>query len=449
MSSENSKKTTLAKWLDSIQQDSWQLELVISGIAIFLLVGAYQPLIAFSDQLAMVTLGNSTILIVLAGAFVIIRIGYLALLITFLFHLLLRGFWIGAVGLRSVSGDFDYDVLGFQPRYTDWLRKQLGSFDDYIERLEIQCSVAFSFAFLIFFCILSLGFFTAVVAFITYIVAWAAGVTSTADPSGWQIGITALANLSVILFGLLYLIDFSSLGWFKKRSWLSSIYFPIYRLMGWLTLASLYRPIYYNLIDHPFGRKLVKRLWLVIFLGLVGGSTSIVRFPFFPHTTAGASLITSSHYLDEDSIQGLAFGSPSIASRYAEKDYLEVFIPYRPGAHDRFINHLYPSLSKAHRSDFAINGPIHLYHSENAKVDNDSLLMAHRSLHQLYLNDSLIAEVPWKFYSHPKRNQPGLRYDLPVYDLPRGEHQLTLEGYILTQSDSLYWGTRTVISFLR
>ncbi|MCB9352189.1 MAG: hypothetical protein H6573_32540 [Lewinellaceae bacterium] len=34
----------LSEWLDNLARESWQLELVISGFAIFLLIGIYEPL---------------------------------------------------------------------------------------------------------------------------------------------------------------------------------------------------------------------------------------------------------------------------------------------------------------------------------------------------------------------------------------------------------------------
>jgi hypothetical protein len=37
-------KESLKTWLDGIQQDSWQLELLISGFVIFLLIGGLEPM---------------------------------------------------------------------------------------------------------------------------------------------------------------------------------------------------------------------------------------------------------------------------------------------------------------------------------------------------------------------------------------------------------------------
>lgn len=446
------QKSKLAAWLDSIQQESWQLELIISGVVLFLLLGANTVLEETSIDINKGLLTGKTPLIILATIFVVIRLAYYALLLVFILHLLLRGLWIGAVGLRSVSGDFDYEVLNYQPRFTNWLKSRMGSFDDYIERLEMQCSVAFSFAFLIFFSVVSVGVYSLMIAGVTFGTASLLGVANGNDitPSGWRYGLVIFMNLFMVLIGLIYLIDFSTLGWFKRRKWTRWWYFPIYRLLGIVTLARIYRPFYYNLIDHPFGRKLVKRLWLIVIAGMVLASISVVRYDYFPNDDSGKQSLTSGVYLDRVvGKDNFNVKRPSLASRYADRDYLEVFIPYLAASNDRVIKHLYPEMTSAHSTTFAIDGPVNLWKSDNPEVDPDSLLLAHRSIHRLYLNDSLLTDVNWRFYDHPLREQPGLSYDLPVYDLPRGEHELRFENYILNAADSLYWKPKATITFLR
>lgn len=75
--------------------------------------------------------------VVLAGA-------SLFVLLNLIIHVILRGLWISAVGLRSVSGDIDFDHLKLAPRFDGFLRRKTGSFDAYIERLENLCSIVFS-----------------------------------------------------------------------------------------------------------------------------------------------------------------------------------------------------------------------------------------------------------------------------------------------------------------
>jgi hypothetical protein len=445
---EPEKKAKLSTWLDNLQEESWQLELIISGVVIFLMLGAYGPIIDIRPLLTKNVVTGGSLFIGIAAGYFIFLVAYYALLIIFIIHLILRGFWIGAIGLRSVSGDFDYDILDYQPKFNSWLRGQLGSFDDYIERLEVQCSVAFSFAFLIFFSVLSVGVFTLVMASLTFGTATILGATNP-DAAQWKNTFVTVINLAILLFGLMYLIDFTSHGWFKQKRWLQPVYFPFYRMMGWITLARFYRPFYYNMIDHPFGRKLVKRLWLIIFGGMMVVSITIISNPFFPWDNRSSSVINKAVYLDNAANTGIAQSLPSIASRYAERDYLEVFSPYLGVKDDPIIAHLFPDLAPALEGSFAIDGPINMWSARNASVNIDSLLLAHRAIHRLYLNDSLLTDVPWKFYEHPVREQQGLLYDLPVYNLPRGRYTLRFENYELSFSDSLYWETTTEILFVR
>ncbi len=442
------EKKSLKDWLDTIQQDSWQLELIISGVVIFLMLGAYEPIMGLRQQIRLNVLSGSGLLAVAAGAYGVFLVAYFCLLLIFMLHLVLRGLWIGAIGLRSVSGDFDYEVLDYQPRFKQWLRQRLGSFDDYIERLETQCSVAFSFAFLMFFAVLSLGSYTLVVVSITLGVATLLGADNP-EAGGWQTAVTAFVNIFILLIGLIYLIDFSSLGWFKKRRWLLKVYFPFYRFMGWLTLARFYRPFYYNMIDHPFGRKLVKWLWLIIFGSLFAASITIVRYPYFPYSDSSATVATAGTYLDKVPVEEIKLNSPSLGSRYASEDYLEVFIPYLGAADDRVIQQLYPNMAPALTGSFAVDGPVNLWSARNPGFSADSLLLAHQALHRLYLNDSLITDIDWQFYEHPLRRQKGLLYDLPVYALPRGKHLLRFDRYQLNARDSLYWQQQEKILFVR
>ena len=110
------QKNMLQAWLDKLQQESWQLELLISGFAIFglfelrnFLTGSMELVYAnyHSDFTIQVTY---TMLVV---SFLVTQIFIANLLI----HILVRGLWIGAIGLRYVSGDIDYDKLKYNERF--------------------------------------------------------------------------------------------------------------------------------------------------------------------------------------------------------------------------------------------------------------------------------------------------------------------------------------------
>ena len=141
------KTKSFVKWLEIMQQESWQLELLISGFAIFLLASAYDQLDSFEYQIHLLTTGNSyfgTLLL----PFKIILGAWYVLIVNLILHVLLRGLWISTIGIRYVSGEIDFDYLNFNPKFDRFLKKKIVSFDVYIQQLEQLCSIVFGFTFL-------------------------------------------------------------------------------------------------------------------------------------------------------------------------------------------------------------------------------------------------------------------------------------------------------------
>ena len=55
---EKENKHKLSEWLDKIQQDSWQLELVVTGFSIFLMLGVLSKLDDLRLDMEVVTSGT-------------------------------------------------------------------------------------------------------------------------------------------------------------------------------------------------------------------------------------------------------------------------------------------------------------------------------------------------------------------------------------------------------
>lgn len=445
--SKPTNKRALQAWLDKIQQDSWQLELIISGFAIFLLIGSWQPIMDFEYQISLLL--DVDISYALGFVFYqMLRTGYQALLFCLLVHLVLRGLWIAAIGLRSVSGDIDYEALRYQQRFDNWLKKRIGSFDDYVERLEKYCSLLFSLAFLILFCFLSLATFSIFVAAIQM------GVYQLFKTSeGFSDQISTLNNSIGYVFllgGFVYLIDFFSFGFFKRNRFTARPYYFLYRTMGWLTLARFYRPLYYNLIDQGFGRKIARFLPVFIVGILAAVSVSVVKYSYFPQYPRDGEVWIDHLNYDDTRIEPLTGQSwrTSLNSKYVENNYVEVFVPYLPVQDDEVIKRKFPDLAPARYRGIKLNGAINLGNSYNEAAQYDSLLLALTGSQRLFLNDSLLNEVQPRFHFHEKRLQPGLLYMLPTHDLRIGEHQVRVEKERI-RADTLYWSGRLNIHFYK
>lgn len=249
-------RSVFQEWLEKLQQESWQLELVISGLALYLIWEARSKLDQLDSFIALLEAQEEIgilldLLQYLAwGAWAIFIINLLA-------HIALRGLWIGAIGLRYVSGDIDFRHLNYSDRFESFLSRRVGRFDAFIEKLERACSVIFAYTFLLFFLFLSL-LMTLLVP-IGVISSLENYVEDSASAAMW---IGSMVFFYLIL-GFIYLIDFLTLGGIKKikDKTVSAVYFYIYLFFSLITLSFLYRPLLYNFLDNRYSRRL---LWLSI-----------------------------------------------------------------------------------------------------------------------------------------------------------------------------------------
>lgn len=427
-------------WLDSLQQESWQLELLISGFSIFLLLAGWSKLVDLETDL--VLLGQtSQNFSALESLYYISRMALGCLLATLVFHVLLRGMWIAAIGLRSVSGDIDYDALRPRPRFRNFLERRIGSFDGYIARLERNCSVSFTVALLIFFGLLSF----AILIFLLNVIAFI--LVAFLGEDAWD-PVNNIVLVIMLIFGVPYLLDFVTIGWLKRQKWCARPYYYIYRIMGWVTLARFSRPLYYNLIDNRFGRRLAIGLPVLMLAAVLFSSYEHITHAYYPaYSQQGREIILSGAYDDEGHDTNSRLWRPSLASRYVENNYLQVFIPYLPVNHDEDLQFHYPDLVPARLTGSILRGGLHIGESATNEADNTELREAMSSLWRLSV-DSIRLDVSPRFYKHEQRRQLGLLYMIPTHDLAVGEHELMIQKRMHLR-DTLRFETGNITYFYK
>lgn len=436
----------LTEWLDNLARESWQLELILSGFAIFLLIGIYEPLDNLGAALTKSDM-STRVKMLLGLPYGILVAGWFILLVNLGIHVLFRGLWISTIGLRSVSDDIDFEALRFTPRFDRFLQKHVGSFDRYIERLEKICSVLFAFTFLIIFMLLAVAGVIALVALVNLIFLEWLGLRNHVLPK----------IFAVLLLGggLLYFIDFVTLGFLKRIRWLSFLYYPIYRFFSIVTFARLYRPLYYNLIDNRFGRGVGFLLVPYIVVLLVGSSLKFVAGAYFPlpppgHTMSDGDFLPphtrlDDSFYDDRRAEDDLFATPAIPSRFIGNGFVELFIPYAPEEDDKAIEAACPELGAAQRTGLTLEGIITIQEARKG-LNVDSILLCMSGLHQVFVDDSLFAAPGFRFYTHPRGERNGLLAVLDVQYLSRGEHLLRVETQRLRE-DSLVREERAYIPF--
>lgn len=316
MQNEKNKKNIFSEWLEKLQQESWQLELLISGFALFGIWESrdiLESFIGFLDVNRPVQSNASTVLKVAA---LMLQGAWLVFFTNLLIHVIMRGLWIGAVGLRYVSGDIDYDKLKYSEYFSNYFKNKVGGFDDYIERLEKICSSIFAYTFLLFFIFLSLGFFIIfwilMVAVLNYLFS-----ADNSSPSAISIVVnTVFGFLAFFVF-----IDFITLGLFKKikgKSF-SKVYGFIYKFYSFITLSFIYRPLLYNFLDTKYTRRL---FWFsipyLLLLTLVLPNFILEANPHFPEQSGNGNFI-SKHFIVSNNYDDLREKNLTISNSRRER----------------------------------------------------------------------------------------------------------------------------------
>lgn len=311
---QSQKKNTLKKLFDKLQEESWQLELLVSGFTIFGLFYALGPV---GDALAIEQHEQG----ILVEFYYIVYAAIFILILNLIIHVVLRSMWIGALGLRYISGDIDIEKLNYSKRFTKYLKKKVGSFDDYIEKLEKLCSVIFAISFLLIFYVAAIFIFLYFARFLAYVFH---------DNVSLILRIFQdTISIFFILGAVLTFIDYLTQGLLKKNKWVAIVYFPFYRVFSILTLSFLYRPLFYNLIDNKFGRRISYMLLPFYISVLLITNLYKEQSGFINYYSVGSNNIraNSNSYQDLVEKNDIFMDIVTIQSRVITDPYIRVKIP--------------------------------------------------------------------------------------------------------------------------
>ncbi|GAB4245661.1 MAG: hypothetical protein Tsb0034_24310 [Ekhidna sp.] len=417
-------------WLKKLERESWQLELLVSAFTIFLLIGANS---AYADFLREIPYRVNTTGPTLAIGMIfllVIKNSIMALTVSLIVHLMLRGFWIGTIGLRSVQAEIDFEKLKYNAFFTEKLRKKVISLDRMVVILDEICSVIFAFSFLIISILVAFGMYLVVVGLLGiglgFLLEWLAGTMATIAL------VTIIILILIYLFmGLIYMIDYLSLGFFKKIRWFSKIYYPFYRFFSFITLAGLSRSIYYYLIS-KFSKNSIRAVYSSIAgLYLVFFLFDFDHFPYYPE--ADTRLEVSPNVYDNRRPADDYVHTISIPSDYIDKPFFPIFLRYN-AEDNELIQAQCPNFEPIKSEGFntrmevrSSKGNFQIRGKDHSREDFEKLLACHSAIYQVAINDSVYHDLTYHFYTHPARDQRGLLTVIPTDGFIIGENMLTIK----------------------
>lgn len=440
-------ESKLRRWVANLQLESWQLELLITGFSIFLLVtgiGEYAE-INRNIQENKLNPGANGInpLLSISINFILdtIPIGMKFFLINLLIHLLLRGFWIGIVGLSSVSSFIDYDKLAFKGKFRKYMPEKVRSLDELIVHLDKISSVIFAYTFLLVFSIVSVVIVVAIgVSLLSVTV-----MLSTSNELTIWVGIMNLVAIFAVIFyfvlAIIFFLDTLFFSAFKKSKWFSVLYYPIYRFFSVITLSILYRSIYYHLITTYKKKQIigVSSVLLLVLLVTFRADALDVNV-FYPERTNISEGYMVEGFYDDLRADDQFIRELSLPSKYVENGFLELFLRYNPKDNST-LELLCPDSYKLSPDEGVLQGfkagmkvqmdttlnVDDLVRDKNYEARLEQSLACQTQLFEVYIDGILYPNLDYAFKTHASNGEKGYLAVIDVIELGRGKHLLEVK----------------------
>lgn len=429
-------------WFLQLQRESWYLEMITSGVALFFVFQVPGAIEHARDFLAYNFSGF--ISMIGTGIFIFLKTGSYIAIASLILHLILRAFWIGVLGLTSVlPKGIDHERLRYSPFFKKKLEKKLTDPKNWAQKLDNVSSSIYGLTFFVFFLIIGLVIY--IIIWFTLLKAVAFFTNKGPIPTYWGWLLHKVIFFGYPAMGLLSLIDFITLGGLKKGRVLSRIYYVPYRIMSILTLSFLIRPFYYLLISHVSRlRGIVYACSLVLLIFLISNHTFITN-PYFPQDRQFSGVFIhgaqgSNIYKNPASYKNLknsrSAGSAMIDRDIVPKDvsYLRLYLDLYGGMfHEvaRFCEekgHNFP-LERGWKRKFFVSGKDGNFNPEGLHLNFDDFKGSWKCLNDRYkilVNDSL-RNVDLFFTEYPERGDQKLVAHVPIRNLDPGRHNITVK----------------------
>jgi len=376
------EKIEIPDWLKSLQENSWELELFISGGAIFTLFKVSEYLIQLSLNIGhvMILPGRSMILFIVVYAVKLLTFG-------FVFHLLLRAFWVAMVFVNFV---YPQGVRSDKIRWKKPFKVDLDERSDLYKPIMAVDKLS---GIVMFLSIMSTFIlFGLIFLIIVFLIILFSGLL----PDQLRM---FLLNYVFLTSFILYFIDLLSFGMLRRVPILSYIVFPFFKLYDYLSFRFIFDRalLTYGTNINRWRAFLFSTVFA--FAALVATYISVQKPMHWPNV------------FDQRSYRFQMATNPPLDFYEDESDDLKVSIP------SKIISDNFLDVKVAY---WVIDNVMieKLEKPENEKLFSDIL--------QLRIDDSVYADVKWFSY-YDENDRYGIEALLPISNLSKGEHSLYID----------------------
>lgn len=392
---------------------TWEVELLISGIAVFAMLQL--PGWLNSRLLFLLPRFDDSLRASLVLVFSYITAASVILAATFALHLILRAYWIALVGMHSVyPGGIRWERLRMGPIEREVMQRRDRDFTTMIERADNRASIVFAAGVALAMTLLGLA--VLIVGLFVAGVAIAATLRWSVSPGTILLALVAFVMAPMLL---LHLLD----RWLGPRLPKGG---RLHRVLA--AGHSLYARFGFSnnggilgLLSSHHGRRRVKAIAstavVLCILGVVAGQLAIRSperlgsYAWFPHFEAPtANAMVAAHYDDQrDPLRDAPV--PFVQSAVIADSYARLVVPYLPDHDIAAIHQTCPAA-------VTIAG---------ADPRAAALLHCLTALHAVSLDGKPLRDLQYAAGSDPRTDRPALVAMIDVRALPPGHHVLRVE----------------------
>lgn len=409
--------------LRELTTQSWNLELAISGVAMFAILQLPDLLeSAFSYiQYNYLTQTNGIAAMFPSLVYSLMRATCYVLFAAFLANFVMRAFWVGLVGLLAVfPSGIRYNRIPFSTPYAQKrLADELGPLDRYILWLDKRCNIVFALAF-------QFVFFLIVVALMYMVIL---GIYSFVRPNVPAIVWTgikiAIGALVVVFYVAIFILNHKKI---KETPRGIQLNYQLTKMTRMLSMGTYKHTSYITntFLSNIKPGKLFQTFALFI---LVFFLTFILEYTADVSRSRGASLFNSRHLYsarvdslyvnsaayDNQRAEGAYIDVASIQSDVIREPYLRLFIAY-PKALDTLLARVAPEPAW---SDTLSRPERRRLHAIWSRQQVNKLI-------QITVNDSVYARPDLLYTKAGTQEQYGWQTVLVPANLKTGSNQLRL-----------------------
>ncbi|GAB3640889.1 hypothetical protein [Spirosoma arcticum] len=411
--------------LRELTNQSWNLELFISGAALFatltLADGLDDALMYYRYNLMPDESGIHDIIptqiVSLCKAACYVLFG------AFLANFVMRAFWVSLVGLLAAyPGGIRYDQIAMLSQYArEQYARRLGSLADYVIRLDRRCNVIFALASVVALMFLVIAIGSVVLITVVTMLQW----TLSSSTYAAFLHIFRYVLIALYTVFMLFLICANIPAW-RDNPRVASLYFHLSNGIYWLTpgVGKATQYITYTFLSNISKKTLYRRLGAVFALFMVVEivtmlidvnrvrGSQLFDSRSFMSLNAGGSVVESTAY-DNLRPEAVLANQATIQADVIREPYVRLFVAY-PKLLDE-------ELTKRFKEPL---WPDSLKRKERREQRATWRIGALNRYFQVLINDSLYADPGFLFTERPDNDQRGITTVLLPTNMKLGRNTL-------------------------